>query len=117
MPFILHRGDDDRLAAIELNGFEADNASRAMMMARTYFNILNAYFAFAFDVPLAFRALHVERANGLGPESGAMNNCGFPPMKANRRSAHAKEPVHGIANSPDPRRIQRRCVDGRISAA
>ena len=54
---------------------------------------------------------------GLGPESGARNNCGFPPMKANRRSAHAKEPVHGIVNSPDPRRIQGRCVDGRISAA
>jgi hypothetical protein len=40
---------------------------------------------------------------GIGPESGARNNCGFPPMKANRRSAHAKEPVHGIADRPNPR--------------
>ena len=63
IPFVLRRGQNDVLAAIELHDFEATDVSDAAMLARTYFNYLSATFAYAFNLPLRFRALHVERSN------------------------------------------------------
>jgi hypothetical protein len=41
----------------------------------------------------------------IGPGSGARENCGFSPMKADGRSTHAKEPIYRIADRPNPRRV------------
>jgi len=47
VPFILHRGSNDMLAAIELCDYEAKDLNDAVMLGRTYFNYLNAMFIFS----------------------------------------------------------------------
>jgi hypothetical protein len=48
VPFILHRGSNDMMAAIEVCDYEAKNLNDAVMLGRTYFNYLNAMFILNF---------------------------------------------------------------------
>jgi excisionase family DNA binding protein len=43
---------------------------------------------------------------GIGPESGARDNCGFPAKRPRRRSTHAQEPLHRGSNRRDRPRVR-----------
>ena len=63
VPFILHRGNGDALAAVEIRDYEAKDLDEAVVLGRAYFNYLNAMFVYLFQVPLKFRLLHVARVD------------------------------------------------------
>ena len=72
VPFILHRGKDNILAAVEVRDYTASDLPEAIVLGRVYFNYLNAMFIHLFQLPLKYRLVHVARVEN--PEEYAMRN-------------------------------------------
>jgi len=57
--YILHRGENDRLAAIELREIRASTAREAIEIVRVYFSQLSAFLIFALQLPLRYHSVCV----------------------------------------------------------
>jgi hypothetical protein len=63
VPFILHRGNNAVLAAVEVRDYDAEDLDEAVALGRAYFNYLNATFVFLFHLPLKYRISHIARVD------------------------------------------------------